>query len=134
MYVLISTQADHVGRLAYLGHGPTEAHARRAAYEWVHKGVNPDDQELAGGRVVEGSRCTPRLREALAAARMGGDEVNTFNWAIGSLYINVAGDLDAHYFSRAEWSAATGLGVQHAPMSEAPGPDWDDSEAYEYDR
>lgn len=69
MKILIGTQASSRGEIVYLGHGPSEAAARRCFREWLNKGLNPNDEEAAGGRLLDSSKCTERLFAALTAPK-----------------------------------------------------------------
>lgn len=107
MKLLISSQSNHRGEIAYLGHGTTEAQARISYFEWLNKGLNPDNEQAPGGRVVDEAECSERLLAALRGPSESGvdfgDAMNAFNWATGSLYFNAAGLLDARHLSIEEF-------------------------------
>jgi len=136
MKILIGTQANSRGEIVYLGHGPSEAAARRCFREWLNKGLNPNDEEAAGARLLDSSKCTERLFAALTAPQAEGataDAIHVFNWASGSLYFNESGLLDARYVCREEFDVANphlARNPQPAPTVDAQ---WDGEDGYVYD-
>jgi hypothetical protein len=98
--LIVSTQEAQGLRITLLGTGPTEAEARRAAFQICNGGFNPYDSEYTGGQVLDMSPSLSAIihyaDESAATYDEAGqllglaatDAALLYPWAVSTLYVS----------------------------------------------